>query len=250
MEIGKILKEAREARGLTLEEVEDSIKIRTKYIQAMEEEHFEILPGGPVYVRGFLKNYGRFLGLEVEELLGACQKRFSWPEPPESAGSPEQKKPLPPMARAGGGVGSRRLIALALAAAVAGIALFALLSTGFPGLNGLAGNSDRQPYTARSPDDRGPGRSAPPAGPELATGVNLMLDVKSSRSWMQVVVDGSPAFQGELGAGQSKNFEAKDKIYIRLGNAGAVEVTLNGQKLGYLDGPGVVVDREFTAPRS
>jgi len=250
MEIGKILKEAREARGLTLEEVEDSIKIRTKYVQAMEEEHFEILPGGPVYVRGFLKSYGRFLDLAVEELLGAYQERFSGPEPPESAGRPEQKKPLPATAQDREGVGSRRRIVLALAAAVAGIALFALLSTGFPGLNGLAGNSDRQPYTAQSPDDRGLGRSAPPAGPELATGVNLMLDVKSSRSWMQVVVDGSPAFQGELGAGQSKNFEAKDKIYIRLGNAGAVEVTLNGQKLGYLDGPGVVVDREFTAPRS
>ena len=84
---------------------------------------------------------------------------------------------------------------------------------------------------------------------ERAAAVDLMLDVKNSRSWMQVVVDGSTVFQGELGAGQSKRFEARERIYIRLGNAGAVEVTFNGKKLGYLDGPGVVIDREFTAPR-
>jgi len=241
MDIGRILKEAREARGLTLEEVDENIKIRTKYLQAMEEEQFELLPGGPVYVRGFLKNYGRFLELDVEGLLGAYQERFR----PESAGLPERV--TPPPSPAGTGAGPRRRMALALVAAVAGIALFAALSAGGPGLKGLAGDGGQQSHPAPPPASQEQDPGAAPA--ERAAAVDLMLDVKNSRSWMQVVVDGSTVFQGELGAGQSKRFEARERIYIWLGNAGAVEVTFNGKKLGYLDGPGVVIDREFTAPR-
>ena len=63
-------------------------------------------------------------------------------------------------------------------------------------------------------------------------------------------MDGNPAFQGEVLAGQSKNFEAKDKIAVTLGNAGVVEVVLNEENLGFLGGKGAVVYREFTLPQS
>jgi cytoskeletal protein RodZ len=65
--IGNILKEAREARGLTLEKVEAETKIRKKYISAMEQGEFQTLPG-PIYARAFLKNYAKYLNIDTEEI--------------------------------------------------------------------------------------------------------------------------------------------------------------------------------------
>jgi hypothetical protein len=80
------------------------------------------------------------------------------------------------------------------------------------------------------------------------TGVKVVLNVKSGRSWNLVIVDGKEAFQGELGAGESRSFEGKEKIFITLGNAGAVEVLENDKSIGFLGAAGEVVNREFKAP--
>lgn len=67
-ELGHILREARETKGLTLVQVQDRIRINTKFLEAMENGRFESLPS-PVHGRGFLRNYARFLELEPEPLL-------------------------------------------------------------------------------------------------------------------------------------------------------------------------------------
>jgi cytoskeletal protein RodZ len=63
-----MLQRARQARGLTLEEVERDIRISRRYLQALENENFGLLPA-PVYARGFLRTYARYLGLEPANLL-------------------------------------------------------------------------------------------------------------------------------------------------------------------------------------
>ncbi|MFO7683853.1 MAG: helix-turn-helix domain-containing protein [Chloroflexota bacterium] len=67
-EIGHILREARETKGLTLEETQEETRINSKYLAAMENGEYEKLPT-PVHVRGFLRNYARFLGLDPQPLL-------------------------------------------------------------------------------------------------------------------------------------------------------------------------------------
>src|SRR2546422_7431652 len=62
-EIGNSLREAREHQGLDYSQVELATKIRAKYIQALEDEHFEILPSG-TYIKGFLRSYSEYLGLD------------------------------------------------------------------------------------------------------------------------------------------------------------------------------------------
>jgi len=63
-----MLQRARQARGLTLEEVERDIRISRRYLEALENENFGLLPA-PVYARGFLRTYARYLGLEPANLL-------------------------------------------------------------------------------------------------------------------------------------------------------------------------------------
>jgi hypothetical protein len=85
---------------------------------------------------------------------------------------------------------------------------------------------------------------SPSPSPPIYTGIFLEL-VFSDTSWIQVTVDGVRQFQGELDAGTYKSWYGEERMELRVGNAGAVDVTVNGQKLGTLGAPGEVVDRVF-----
>ncbi len=67
-ELGHILREARETKGLTLNEVQEQTRISQRYLEALEMGEYDKLPT-PVHVRGFLRNYARFLILDPEPLL-------------------------------------------------------------------------------------------------------------------------------------------------------------------------------------
>jgi len=73
-ELGHILREARENKGLTLAQVQSEIRINTKFLQALEEGEYHRLPT-PTHVRGFLRNYARFLGLDPQPLLDRYEVR-------------------------------------------------------------------------------------------------------------------------------------------------------------------------------
>ena len=74
-EIGSTLREARERRQLTHDQVEGETKIRAKYVRALEDERFEILPSG-TYVKGFLRSYADYLGLEGQVFVDEYVSRF------------------------------------------------------------------------------------------------------------------------------------------------------------------------------
>lgn len=67
-DIGYRLIRAREARGLTLEDAERDTRISRRYLEALEDEQFEVIPA-PVYARGFLRSYAQYLGMDPQELL-------------------------------------------------------------------------------------------------------------------------------------------------------------------------------------
>ena len=77
--LGDILREAREARGLSPEEVERATRIRAKYVEALEQQQFDELPG-EVYTRGFLRNYALFLGLPVADVAAAYDAAQALPK--------------------------------------------------------------------------------------------------------------------------------------------------------------------------
>ena len=66
-DIGNFLKERREARGISLIEVEKDLKIRKKYLQALEEGNIDAIPG-KTYLIGYLRNYSKYLGINEENI--------------------------------------------------------------------------------------------------------------------------------------------------------------------------------------
>src|SRR5262245_26597417 len=125
-EIGGSLREARLKRNLTPADVQKAIRIRDRYLQALEEERWELLPGD-AYVKGFLRTYADYLGLDGNLYVEEYNSRFAEPDEPQLV--PER------FARSGtrfGGVGFLRpLIAVAaIVAIVAGLAAWQLSDSG------------------------------------------------------------------------------------------------------------------------
>ena len=89
-ELGSILNEARSAHGLTLEQVESELRIRSKFLAALEEGRYDALPTA-VHARGYLKNYARFLGLDPEPLLARYEVSKNYQAPPIPTNASEQQ---------------------------------------------------------------------------------------------------------------------------------------------------------------
>lgn len=95
--VGQLLKETREAKLYSLEEVEKHTKIRKELLEALEEDNYSKLP--PLtFIQGFVKNYGKFLGLESEKLMAVLRRDFEASKHPpqvlESFSRPLTKKKI------------------------------------------------------------------------------------------------------------------------------------------------------------
>ncbi|HET9163234.1 MAG TPA: helix-turn-helix domain-containing protein [Solirubrobacterales bacterium] len=121
--IGETLREARNRRKLDLVEVEAAIKIRVRYLQAIENEEWDALPGG-AYTRGFIRTYAGYLGLDGERLAEDYRRSG---EPQGGERVPRRVEPVPTGPRRGGPRLSGRMLAIAvclvLVAVVVGIAV-------------------------------------------------------------------------------------------------------------------------------
>ncbi|GAB4270266.1 MAG: DUF4115 domain-containing protein [Candidatus Promineifilaceae bacterium] len=94
-ELGQILRQARENKGLTLAQAEDATRINARFLEALETGDYTVLPT-PVHVRGFLRNYARFLGLDPEPLLERYQPAPFQTLPPNTVTVVEQGNPPTP----------------------------------------------------------------------------------------------------------------------------------------------------------
>ena len=243
VDIGNTLREARRARGLTLEEVEEETKIRKKYIMALEMEQFEVLPG-PIYAKAFLKNYAKFLRVDLDEIMEAFKQKQAGEAVHEEQEKPVEEKRV----RA-----ARRKIPYGLYAAalllIAVVVVAVAYGTGVLWPDNNAANDGGQQATEQTDTGENDAQQPPPqVNPAGIDGVKIDLNVTTGRSWVLVTVDGVQAFQGELAAGESRSYTGKEKITVRLGNAGVVEVLENEKSLGSLGPVGAVVEREFKAP--
>src|SRR6185503_4333527 len=149
--IGETLREARVRQRVNIEELEQSTKIRAKYLRALENEEFGLLPG-PTYVKSFLRTYAEKLGLDANLLVEEFRAQYEEPEPVEIqpiASPPRDARRRPAAPRFGAGA----------AIVVAGVALLAFLL-----IPGLTGHEDNEP---KQTVDTGPSKTepAPPSKP-------------------------------------------------------------------------------------
>jgi cytoskeleton protein RodZ len=266
--IGQVLEKARKQRGLTLDEVEHATKIRKRYLAGLEREDFGALPDA-VYVRGFLKTYANYLGLDGEELSRELKDRRK-PRRERGAaygvpygtpyGTPKTSDFERPLINPGELSASRRsipkatiltlLVALLALAAVVGVLYYVGRGVQISGENPssparpseeqAAGGSKQEPEGAPQEEKK---EAAAEPQPDSLT---VVVRVEGAPSWLSILADGNLRYEQIAQPGFSQTFRAQREISIRTGNAGAVRVEVNGQDLGKLGESGEVLTKDFT----
>lgn len=279
--IGELLEQARRERGLSLHDVENATKIRTRYLEGLEREDYSMLPD-QVYVQGFLKIYANYLGLDGEGLAEDFKERRA---PRRERGlnyeRPRSSEFDRPVMSPGGLAGAerRRISGTAVLTVVLALILIALVggalyyvgsrSAGTPGTGDSASvrpvPSEREPEPAREPEPRPAEEEAPatpeepeqqasvePAGPVEPAAerseepVDVVVRVGDRASWLNVEADGAVVYYETAQAGFVLNFEGREYVSVTAGDAGAVEVQADGRDVGPLGYYGQVVSQTFT----
>ena len=262
--LGDRFRAAREVRGLTLSEVAEQIRIRSVYLAAIEEENWVAI-GAPVYVRGFLRTYARFLGLDPEAAVADFRESASPPDADDA--SPYQGSADPAAAIALNRAPPRNLSPLIWIAALVAVVLIgfvfyealqrpsaavalasatpasAPLSSSTPGTDSTS-TVLGSPLPSGSPvpsASQSPGAASSPG----AGGPGSVQVVVAAPSWLRISVDGTVSMVGTFAAGTDRIFHGK-YVQMRVGNAGGVTVYVDGKSVGALGKSGAVVDRTFS----
>jgi len=248
--LGDSFRTARESQGLTLSEAAERTHIRSVYLEAIEAEDWKAI-GPPVYVRGFLRSYARFLGLDAE----AAVSGYAATAPGATAIAPLAQpsvRPEPVIGERGWAQRGPSVGAVASVLVAFGLVLF----VGFEYVDYQRGRA-RPANPAAVPSARPVARPVraerdmpPPAatlaararkGEAHASGFAVHL---RDDSWLRIVVDGKLEMEGVYKKGTQRTFAGRTAT-VRVGNAGGVDISVDGKDLGPMGGLGDVAERSY-----
>jgi len=253
--VGETLRRERLRKDRSLEQISHETKISTRLLEAIEHDQFDQLPGG-VFAKSFVRQYARVLSLDEDELAAEVQKAIQdetalpgFTAPPE----PAYKVPkLMQWESTGTSSKSSALPALALVVAVmlvcSGIYAWwqrsrrpAPPSAPRAAVQATAGTaasrSEPAPVTPAVAHDAGESSTPPETAASTTAPVNPAATLHVSMTatednWVRAWADGKDVMTRVLRPGLIKTIDAVDEIRIRTGNAGSLEITLNGKPLG------------------
>ena len=221
---GERLKRERELREVSLKEVTVGTRIGPRFLEALENEEWDKLPGG-VFNRGFVRAIARYLGLDEENLLAEydmARGEQSLPIPQAY----ENKIPRPP-------------IWLPIVAVLAALAILGGLIVG--GIYGW------RRYAAHRAAKQSSSSALLPAETQTATSgpatssptVSLDLAVSTSAATrVRILADGTILLDAELPAGETRHFSANQQFVVTAADSSAVLLELNGQAMPPVGTPG------------
>lgn len=273
--LGDLLRETREQKNLSLDDVEKGTNIRKLYIKSIEEGNYEKLPG-EVFLKGFIKTYGKFLGLDSQKLIEQYKQEKNTPNPAEEinietkkeevAPSPteenkqqeknsstkilniQQKKEnnIPKIDSFSANQeylqshknNSKRNILLVVAILIVIIgAVVVFISS--------QGSSDTKTTTTTETVTVTENQAKEPE--PIVSGAEVKA-VFNEDCWTEVKVDGKVVLSETIKKGNTLTWKGDKQVDVTVGNAGAVDVTFNNQPAGKLGDIGAVVSKSFVAP--
>ncbi|MEO6260047.1 MAG: RodZ domain-containing protein [Thermoanaerobaculia bacterium] len=251
---GEELRREREIRGISLKEIADATKISKRFLDAIERNDHKTLPA-PVFTRGFVREYARYLGLSSEEMVNRYNYAAAGDDrieqsphlerlahPPAATVDPldrPRKGIPPPYAR----IDRNIYVLLAIVVALIGISTWALRHR-------REARNDAEPVRAeRTAPLKKPLVPAAPVANAPATPANVMrLTVEAiGSSWVVLDADGKNVLNEEVRKGYHNVLEARDSFHFRtIGNAAGLALTLNEIRIPALGQNGEVLhDRTF-----
>lgn len=245
---GSWLRQQREIRNITLREISDNTKIAMRYLEALEEDRFEVLPA-PIFAKGFLREYAKYVGLDPDEVVNFYLTAEQRHRAERGGDDVSGVLPIPPS----GTVAPARPLPIGwlLAAIGAFTLLLVVLAVVWVVKRNRADRPPEQPQVEATPGlvPIAPA-PAPAAPPPAATGqspvdpnmINVALSF-TAECWIEVVVDGDRRIAELHVAGESMRIEARQSVlFEKIGKVSAVRMDVNGKPLQLPAGTGEVVD--------
>ncbi|WP_225830275.1 RodZ domain-containing protein [Streptomyces sp. NK08204] len=250
--VGRALKEARIAAGLTLDDVSSATRVRIAIVHAIEADDFAPC-GGDVYARGHIRTLARAVHLDPAELIAQYDAEHGGRPAPTPAAPLFEAERIRPDRRGPNWT----------AAMVAAI----VVVIGFVGFTAVRGGDDggdsksqlaegssptkTRSASARPKKDTPASPTAAPSDSAIAAApqdkVTVQVSAANGRSWVSAKDhNGRMLFDGLLKTGESKTFQDSSKINLILGDAGAIQLYVNGKKIEDDFRPGAVERLTYT----
>ena len=239
--VGTLLREARLGKGLSLAEAEQATSIRARYLEAIEKDEYEKTPG-EVFLKGMLRNYGNFLGLDGLELVH-MYKASAVGKPKDavkSTGIREVDKvklniQLKNPRDVGSGTGKLelpKLPSIDMRQVLAGVAVLVVLAGGYFAIPKAIDYFQNRPQAVAAVEKKEEPSAKKPAAAWDKVQVNLEA---TGDCWLEVQAEGM------LKAKDKKTFETKEKLIVKYGNIGVVKIVFNGEPVDLQGQHGVQV---------
>ena len=247
--VGAYLRQLREARGVSLEEIARTTRVNAAYLRALEGDDLSELPP-PVFTRGFIRAYCQTLGESPDQALA-----LFGPAPAPSTATPAPA-PIDPgreavaSGRALGEPPPRNrgpvLISFVLLI-VLGVALFAvtmaLQSGREPAPERVASRPAPPPQASPKAEPPAPPPPSAPAAPELRPPGYRLVARTVEPTWIRVRTEEGKTTEETIPAGQTREWVSAGRFTLTVGNAGGVSLELNGRALPPLGARGAVIPR-------
>ncbi|AIS52852.1 hypothetical protein TKV_c16980 [Thermoanaerobacter kivui] len=253
-ELGEFLKNERLKKGMTLEEIQEITKIRTRYLKAIEEGDFSVMPAS-VYAKGFVKSYAEALGLNGNEVVKKYEYLFREKEKEEIAVTSTQSYMKERRDFSQFFLILKRAIILVLIVGIIGYGFYYVVNQVKKGIAPLP--QQKQSEVSTAPDEK---TSLPQqetaTQQEVKTTVEKVsvtskkieykvlpasqsykvdISVPGQKCWFSVKVDGLVVYEGLMTNGMSKTFDVKNSIDILMGYPPDVKITVDGVELPRVD---------------
>lgn len=238
--VGALLRAERERKGLTIKDIEQGTSIRALYLTAIEEDRYEVIPG-EVYLKGFIRNYANFLGMNGQQIVDVYRESRSDFE------APKDELPVQPKRSTQEKLKSQRNSSssikwVAFAAVILlglGITAYSLMKPSNQPLTQQ--ESTKQSSPQQTPVAQQPAPAAAPSDKPIA-----VLAKFSEDCWVSVTADGKVIYEATAKSNEQFTWNAQKSLTIRAGNAGAVDITYNNQPQGKLGNKGQIAEKTFT----
>ncbi|HWQ35678.1 MAG TPA: RodZ domain-containing protein [Blastocatellia bacterium] len=249
--LGEELRQARENKGISLRQISDATHIGIRFLQAMEQDNYKILPGG-IFNRAFVKNFARYVGVDEEHALAKYQQQLD-----ELGGEPSRSSSRFEVLDEGetSSWSSTLLAALGIIILALGIygtykylsqekkpeekkvteqvtpsaTLPVVAVSPTPAESPVPSPSTEASPAASVSPTTSPAVSPSPA-PPLSGALTLKLQAKDGDCWVKVKTESDPKGKERiLKPGESVEFSANEKLMVSVGNLTTLEATLNGR---------------------
>ena len=241
MSLGSLIAKARKDAGLSLEDLAAKTNIRISVLSEIEKDNFSQC-GGETYARGHVRN--------IASILKADQKEFIRLYEEEQGGEVRSMKDLlvensvmrqPEEARK---ISWKVLVMISVVSLfVVGIAQVVISNTNSSEVVSAKPSASAAPSSTQTQSESPASEPSSQSTFSTGTGVEVVIDAARAKSWLFVSDDaGSVLFSGQISRGSAKTFSSDSQLNFKVGNAGGVDLKVNGKKV-----PSIGVDGEVVS---